>query len=181
MEVAASIALVYGFLGYIKPVSQIILEDEFNMDLIGRSLIITIATAANFVGMPVAGWCSDRVSSRSRLVATSLLLMSWSTVFFCLRSSFLGLPAFCVSVALVGLALAFNRAAGSALLADLVDRHRLGSYGMAFALADMADSLGLILGPTLGLTISQNYGKNAGAVVLGGLCLLLLPSLLAIP
>ena len=81
----------------------------------------------------------------------------------------------------MGLALAFNRAVGSALLADLVDRHGLGSYSMAFALADMADSLGLILGSTLGLTIGQIFGKNAGALVLGGLCLVLVPTLLAIP
>eukprot|EP00977_Amphora_coffeiformis_P000339 scaffold96_cov172-Amphora_coffeaeformis.AAC.3 len=183
MVVAASIALIYGFLGFIKPVSQIILEDEFDMDMMGRSLVITIATATNFVGTPVAGWLSDRVPARSHLVATSLLLMATSSVFFCMRGFGVvwGLSAFCVSVGLIGLALAFNRAVGSALLADLVDRHGLGSYGLAFALADMADSLGLILGPTLGLAISQVFGKNAGALVLGGLCLVLVPTLAAIP
>ena len=181
MMVATSIALIYAFLGFIKPVSQIILEEEFNMQMMGRSLVITIATAANFIGTPLAGWWSDRIKARSKLVATSLLFMSLSSFFFCLRQTVLGLPAFCISVGFVGFALAFNRSVGSALLADLVDRHQLGSYGMAFALADMADSLGLILGPTLGLTISQHFGKNSGALCLGILCLVLVPPLFAIP
>jgi len=51
---------------------------------------------------------------------------------------------------------------------------------MAFALSDMADSLGFILGPIIGLAVSQKFGASAGVGVLGASCLLLAPSVLRI-
>jgi len=52
---------------------------------------------------------------------------------------------------------------------------------MAFALSDMSDSLGFIVGPVLGLSISQFFGPSAGAGALGVLCLLLVPVVIRIP
>jgi MFS family permease len=104
--------------------------------------------------------------------------MVLSSVVLTLRS--FGLGAVLVCCCLIGTGCAFANAAGQALLADLVDRHKLGGYGMAFALSDMADSLGFILGPIIGLAVSQKFGASAGVGVLGASCLLLAPSVLRI-
>lgn len=172
LAVAAAIFCVNGVVGVIKPLSQVVLDREFNMSIVNRSFVITIATFTYLLGTPIAGYLSDRMP-KARLVSFSLLLMSLSTVFFSLRG--LGLWAFFICVGLLGLAMAFNGSVTQALLADLVDKHKLGKYSMAFALSDMADSLGLIIGPILGLAVSQVLGPSVGAALMGSFCLALAP------
>lgn len=116
---------------------------------------------------------------RSKLVAVSLAIMTLSTTFLALRR--LDLWAFNISVGLLGVSMGMAGSTGQALLADLVDRHRLGEYSMVFALSDMADTLGLIVGPILGLYLSQVFGPSAGPGTMGMLCLLLIPIVLRIP
>tara|TARA_B100000524_G_C23526623_1_gene326158 strand:+ start:31 stop:318 length:288 start_codon:yes stop_codon:yes gene_type:complete len=55
------------------------------------------------------------------------------------------------------------------LLADLVDRHGKGSYSMVFALADMADSLGYIIGPICGVALTSATGSRTAALFIMGL------------
>jgi DHA1 family solute carrier family 18 vesicular amine transporter 1/2 len=176
LTVTLSTVAIHAVLGAIKPMSQIVLEQEFGMSIVNRSLTITIATLMFFVTAPLAGRLSDHMP-RSKLIATSLGFMSLSTLFFGLRTSTRrgSLVLFNISVALLGTALGLNGAAGQALLADLVDRHELGPYSMAFALSDVSDSLGLILGSVIGLSLSQRFGSRVGAGVLGLCCVLLLP------
>lgn len=117
------------------------------------------------------------------MVVVGLALMTCSAVFFGLRVVG-GLPALYVSVALLGTALGVSSSASQALLADLVDqqngndlggRGSSGEYSMAFALSDMADSIGMILGPVLGLTVSQAFGPTAGVASIALGCLILIP------
>jgi DHA1 family solute carrier family 18 vesicular amine transporter 1/2 len=177
MGVAGAILAVHAVLGCMKPLLQVILDREFGMGIFHRSLVVSIATVTFFISTPVAGMMSDRMP-RSRLVALGLFFAVLSTVFFTLRG--LGLWALCISVGLLGSSMGVSGSAGQALLADLVDRHNLGEYSMAFALADMADSIGLIVGPILGLSISQILGPSAGVAFIGVFCLLLLPLVLGI-
>ena len=51
---------------------------------------------------------------------------------------------------------------------------------MVYALSDIADSLGLIVGPLVGLGLSQIYGPSVGVMSIGMLCLLLTPVMLRI-
>lgn len=176
-SVALATAAVHAALGVLKPLSQVVLLREFNMDVTKRSLVISIATAAYLVITPVAGKISDKMP-RSRLVSLSLVLMASSMAFFMARG--LGLWAVNICVGLAGASLACAGSVGQALLADLVDRHELGDYGMAFALSDMADSTGLIIGPIVGLAISQWFGPSAGTGLMGLVCLLLVPLVMQI-
>jgi DHA1 family solute carrier family 18 vesicular amine transporter 1/2 len=178
LAILASTMAIHAVVGVIKPLSQVILDREFGISMVGRSFVVTIATLTYFISTPLSGWLSDRMS-RSKLVAMSLVVMALSSVFFALRG--LGLWAFNISVGLLGMSMGMAGSAGQALLADLVDRHKLGEYSMVFALSDMADSLGLIVGPILGLYLSQVFGASAGPGAMGILCLLLAPIVFRIP
>lgn len=173
LVVIAATLVIHAVVGVIKPLSQVVLDEEFGVTMVMRSFIISIATVTYFVSTPLSGWLSDR-SSRSGLVALSLLIMSGSAAFFALRS-YLGIGAFYVSVGLLGVAMGFSMSSGHSLLADLVDRSQLGDYSMAYALSDVADSLGLILGPILGLYLAEVFNASAGVLAVGSLCLLLAP------
>ena len=161
----------------LEPLSQILLDREFGLGVVARSLVFSSATVAYLVTTPFAGHLSDTLP-KSRLVCLGLCLMVLSSAVLTLRS--FGLGAVLVCCCFIGTGCAFANAAGQALLADLVDRHKLGGYGMAFALSDMADSLGFILGPIIGLAVSQKFGASAGVGVLGASCLLLAPIVLRI-
>lgn len=179
LAVTASTLIIHAVMGVIKPVSQVVLDTEFGIPMVRRSAIISIATVAYFIAAPSSGWLSDR-TSRSNLVALSLVLMSGSSLFFALRHH-LGIGAFYICVALLGVALGVHKSSSQSLLADLVDRHSLGEYSMVYALSDVADSLGLIIGPIVGLWLSQVFAShNVGVLTVGALCFALVPIVLRI-
>ena len=66
------------------------------------------------------------------------------------------------------------------LLADLVDKHELGEYSFVYALSDIADSLGLVLGPIIGLWLGQVFSYSIGVLSMGMLCLLVAPFVMRI-
>lgn len=178
LATTASTLVIHAVVGVIKPLSQIVLDKEFGVTMVKRSFIISIATVTYFISTPISGWLSDR-TSRSRLVGSSLLIMSASAAFFALRT-YLGISAFYISVGLLGIAMGISMSSGHSLLADLVDKHELGQYSMAYALSDVSDSLGLILGPIIGLYLSEVYGASVGVVAIGSLCVLLAPVVFSI-
>jgi DHA1 family solute carrier family 18 vesicular amine transporter 1/2 len=173
LAVTLSTFVIHAVVGVIKPISQVVLDEEFGVTMVKRSFIISIATLAYFISAPISGVLSDRMP-RSILVAISLFLMAASSVFFALRN--LGLWAFYISIALLGIAMGVQKSSSQSLLADLVDKHEIGDYSMVYALSDVADSLGLIVGPLVGLGLSQIYGPSVGVMSIGMLCLLLTPS-----
>jgi len=72
----------------------------------------------------------------------------------------LGLWAFYVSVALLGVAMGVQKRTSQILLAYyLVDKHELGEY-VFHALSDVADSLGLIVVPLVGLAMLHQRNKG---------------------
>ena len=74
------------------------------------------------------------------------------------------------SLLLHGAGYAFKDASTHGLLADLVDAHGAeGSYAMAFALADVADSAGYIVGPPLGAALGAALGSRTKGLALSGL------------
>ncbi|EED90449.1 hypothetical protein THAPSDRAFT_263542, partial [Thalassiosira pseudonana CCMP1335] len=172
LAVTASTFAIHAVVGVIKPISQVILDREFGITMVKRSFIISIATVAYFISAPISGYLSDHMS-KCHLVALSLLLMSASSALFALRR--LGLWAFYSCVGLLGVALGVQKSSSQSLLADLVDKYELGEYSMVYALSDVADSLGLIVGPIVGLYLSQVFGPSVGVTAIGSLCLVLAP------
>ena len=178
LAVTASTFAIHAVVGVIKPLSQVVLDREFGVSMVHRSLIISIATVTYFISTPISGWLSDHMS-RPHLVALSLGLMALSAVSFALRSSF-GMLAFNISVGLLGTSMGVAGSSSQSLLADLVDHNNIGSYSMAYALSDVADSLGLIVGPIVGLFLSQHFGASSGVMSVATLCVLLTPIILRI-
>ncbi|KAL3795934.1 hypothetical protein HJC23_002205 [Cyclotella cryptica] len=170
--------IIHAVVGVIKPISQVVLDEEFGIPMLKRSFIISIATLSYFFAAPFSGWLSDHMS-RSKLLSISLVLMAGSSIFFTLRH--LGIWAFYVCVGLLGVAMGIQKSSSQSLVADLVDRHNLGEYSMVYALQDVADSLGLIIGPIVGLYLSQIFSPSVGVASLGIFCLLLAPFVLRIP
>uniref|UniRef100_A0A7S0B0Z6 Major facilitator superfamily (MFS) profile domain-containing protein n=1 Tax=Minutocellus polymorphus TaxID=265543 RepID=A0A7S0B0Z6_9STRA len=178
LGVASSTFAIHAVVGVIKPLSQVVLDREFGVSMVHRSLIISIATVTYFMSTPISGWVSDHMS-RPHLVALSLGLMALSAVFFALRTCF-GMWAFNICVGLLGTSMGVAGSSSQSLLADLVDRNNIGSYSMAYALSDVADSLGLIVGPIVGLFLSQRFGPSSGVLSVGALCVFLTPVMLRI-
>ena len=81
-----------------------------------------------------------------------------------------------VSLVLHGAGYAFKDAASHGLLAELVDTHGVGTYAMAFALADAADSAGYIVGPPLGAALCAVLGRTPGLALCAVAVLLLVPA-----
>ena len=177
LAVTASTFAIHAVIGCIKPISQVVLDEEFGLSMVKRSFVISIATVSYFITAPFSGWLSDRMS-RSKLVSLSLVLQSGSAGFFALRH--LGIWAFYVCVGLLGVAMGMQKSSSQSLLADLVDKHELGEYSMVYALSDIADSLGLIIGPIVGLWLAQVFTKSIGVLAIGFFCLLLAPAVLRI-
>ena len=178
LAVTFSTLAIHAVVGVIKPISQVVLDTEFGISMVKRSFIISIATVSYFVTAPLSGWLSDHMS-RSHLVASSLVIMSISSVFFALRNH-LGIWSFYLCVSLLGVALGVQKSSSQTLLADLVDKHDLGEYSFAYALSDIADSMGLVLGPIVGLWLSQVYSYSTGVLSMGMLCLLVAPVVMRI-
>ena len=68
-----------------------------------------------------------------------------------------------------------QKSSSQSLLADLVDKHELGEYSMVYALSDVADSLGLVVGPIVGLGLAQLFTRSVGVLAIGVMCLALAP------
>ncbi|KAL7548011.1 hypothetical protein ACHAWF_011293 [Thalassiosira exigua] len=177
LAVTASTFAIHAVIGVIKPISQVVLDTEFGIDMVGRSFVISIATVAYFVAAPVSGYLSDHIS-HPRMVAFGLALMAASAGCFAMRG--LGIWAFYICVGLLGVGMGVQKCGSQSLLADLVDRHDLGEYSMVYALSDVADSMGLIVGPVLGLWLAQMFTNSIGVLAVGLPCLLLVPIVLGI-
>lgn len=177
LVVTLSTFIIHAVVGVIKPVSQVVLDEEFGVPMVRRSFIISIATLAYFVAAPISGWFSDHMS-RAKLLCLSLILMAGSSVSFSLRH--LGIWAFYICVALLGVSLGIQKSSSQSLLADIVDRDGIGEYSTVYALSDIADSIGLIIGPVVGLYLSHAFSPSVGVASMGIFCLLLTPAVLRI-
>jgi MFS family permease len=135
-------------------------------------------TAATAATTPSSSAHAGRWRSKPGLTALGLALTGLSLPLLPLgaglrRGSHVSLVA---SLLVHGAGYAVRDLVGHGLLADLVDRHRVGSYAMAFALADCADSLGYIAGPLVGFALARLLrSRLAGLLLVGIACASLAP------
>jgi MFS family permease len=110
---------------------------------------------------------------KPRFAAAGLALIAASLPVLSLGRSRVTVAA---SLLLHGAGYAFKDAASHGLLAELVDTHGVGTYAMAFALADAADSAGYIVGPPLGAALMGVLGRTPGLALCAVAVLLLVPA-----
>ena len=110
---------------------------------------------------------------KPRFAAAGLALIAASLPVLSLGRSRVTVAA---SLVLHGAGYAFKDAASHGLLAELVDTYGVGTYAMAFALADAADSAGYIVGPPLGAALMSVLGRTPGLALCAVAVMLLVPA-----
>lgn len=113
---------------------------QMNSDKIG--LILTIATLANFLALPLAGRMMDRYGRKIVIVpaqtacAAALILVAWSPI-----------PSlFWIAIVILGVAMGISSPAAAAYAADVTPQARFGpAMGLLRAISD----LGFMVGPVL--------------------------------
>jgi len=85
-----------------------------------------------------------------------------------------------LATVLHGIGYGFKDVASHGLLAEIVERSGVGSFAMAFSLADVADSVGYVVGPPLGSALCAALGKTGGLALFALAIAMLLPAVLAV-
>jgi DHA1 family multidrug resistance protein-like MFS transporter len=137
--------------------------DKHGADLSFIGLMVGAYMAANLIGLPPAGWLSDRMGRR-RLMAIGLLGFGLASFGFLIFDS----PwAFVILRACEGLAAAcFTPAA----LAYVADRAPEGLRGTRIAQLTVAQNVGMLIGPVFGGGLVMAFGLAAPFWALAVLC-----------
>lgn len=141
----------------------------FSIEPICYLLVMTaLIPLANGVGDGAAAvrkspsWLTSKV----KLSALSLALTGLSLPLLPLQDRRSSVVA---SLLVHGVGYACKDVVGYGLLADLVDRHNVGSHTMVFSLADCADSAGYIFGPMAGFAVCRFVGSRSAGLLFAGL------------
>ena len=132
------------------------------------SLAFSLEPLTYLLGMLLLAPLADRGGPRRkpRFAAMGLALIALSLPALSLGGR---RASVAVALALHGVGYAYKDAASHGLLAELVDATGVGTYAMAFALADVADSAGYIVGPPLGAALGAALGSRTKGLALSGL------------
>ena len=145
------------------------LSETFGVGAAGASLAFALEPITYLIALLLLSRAVDRGGPRRkpRFAAAGLALTALSLPMLSLGGRRSSVAA---SLLLHGVGYAFKDASTHGLLADLVDAHGAeGSYAMAFALADVADSAGYIVGPPLGAALGAALGSRTKGLALSGL------------
>ena len=104
--------------------------------------------------------------SKPRLSAVGLALIGLSLPLLPLGDR---LSAVLASTVVHGAGYAAKDIVGHSLLADLVDERGVGSYAMAYSLADVADSAGYVAGPLVGFALCRAVGSRKVGLAISGI------------
>jgi len=137
--------------------------DKYGADLSFIGLMVGAYMAANLIGLPPAGWLSDRFGRR-RLMAIGLIGFAIASFGFLI---FHDPWAFVVLRACEGLAAAcFTPAA----LAYVADRAPQGQRGLRIAQLTVAQNVGTLIGPVFGGALVMAFGLASPFWALAVLC-----------
>ena len=145
------------------------LLETWGVGAAGASLAFALEPITYLIALLLLSRAVDRGGPRRkpRFAAAGLALTAASLPMLSLGGRRSSVAA---SLLLHGVGYAFKDASTHGLLADLVDAHGAeGSYAMAFALADVADSAGYIVGPPLGAALGAALGSRTKGLALSGL------------
>ena len=145
------------------------LSETFGVGAAGASLAFALEPITYLIALLLLSRAVDRggPQRKPRFAAAGLALTALSLPMLSLGGRRSSVAA---SLLLHGVGYAFKDASTHGLLADLVDAHGAeGSYAMAFALADVADSAGYIVGPPLGAALGAALGSRTKGLALSGL------------
>jgi MFS family permease len=170
---AGAVVVAAATWGLLEPVLPLDLDRRFGASPAVIGALFGAATLAYGLAAPLVGALADRHGRRPTmalglvLLAVSLPLLGW-------------LPALLpVGAALLAVSVAYGFALTPTLpeLADAVDRRGGGGYGAAYAIFNVAYSVGMMAGPVLGGLLADAVGLSATLLLAGVAVLAYLPAL----
>ena len=155
LTIGAALTAANAVIGMLEPLFQIYMTEKFDLTANYRGLIWSASTLGYLLGTPLAGALAARhKDAKSSLIAAGLACMGLSLPLFAAapRSWASGdaLALATTSLVLVGFGMALVDVPCQPLLADVADYRKLRGYGVVFAIADIATSVGFMIGPLLG-------------------------------
>jgi MFS family permease len=138
-------------------------------------LLFVPALVAYALATPLAGWLADRAGRRWTM-ALGLSTTAIGLPLLALPGSWIGEVCVLIPVG-VGCALLLTPCLPE--LASAVDRQKDGSYGLAYALFNLAYAIGMLVGPFVGGIAASALGFFWMLVFFGACALLWLPALLS--
>jgi MFS transporter, DHA1 family, solute carrier family 18 (vesicular amine transporter), member 1/2 len=145
--------------GMIEPLVPLYLRDQFGTNILNQGLIFACATLSYLVFTPIAGHISD-THPKWMCLGLGMLSCALGLLLLMGTASLDAIPLVCVCLVCIGTGMSFIDTPTLPLLSELVERRKLGSLGMVYALNDMAISLGFTLGPVLGAAIQTSLSRS---------------------
>jgi MFS transporter, DHA1 family, solute carrier family 18 (vesicular amine transporter), member 1/2 len=146
----------------LEPILPIYLEEHLGANSVHIGILFGITTLAYGIVSPLAGWLSDRCGTFS-LMMSGLLILAVSLPLVILPNSLIleGAVLF-----LVGAAASFVLTPTLPELANSVDRLGGGAYATAFAVFNMAYSVGMIIGPIIGGGLADVFSISTALYIM---------------
>ncbi|MFV8834282.1 MFS transporter [Aquisalimonas sp.] len=154
LGLAVVVAAVAAIMGLLEPTLPLFLESRFNSSAGAIGVLFGLIAVAFGLGSPLAGYSGDRwgpVATIRRGAAPLVLLLP---LFALAPGAWWTAPLFAATGLCCALAL------GPALpgLAARIDQHDGQSYGIVYALFNLAFAVGLLLGPVVGALLAEAVG-----------------------
>ena len=168
---AGVVAAVAAVMGLLEPTLPLDLEERFGTSAGTIGLLFGLIAAAFALGSPLAGYSADRWGAVATIRYAAAPLVVVLPLFALAPGAWWTAPLFATTGLLCALAL------GPALpgLAARVDRHDGQSYGIVYAVFNLAFAVGLFLGPIVGAASTAVLGLLPTLLVTAALIALSLP------
>eukprot|EP00937_MAST-01D_sp_MAST-1D-sp2_P002726 g2726.t1 len=153
LSVALCFMCANAVIGMLEPLFQIYVADKYGYGAETRGVIWTGSTLGYLFGTPMCGalaakWPNDK----RKIMSAGLVLMACSVPLFAAAPRSWrtdgSLALSVVSLAFVGIGMAMVDVPAQPLLADVADYRGTDGYGVAFAIADIAASVGFMRSST---------------------------------
>ena len=175
--VAAGILVQYAAGGLFDSLFGIHLKEAFGIGPARASLIFSLEPLTYLIAMFVL---APRMSFASKPKYSAIGVALTALSLPCLTAGYRRDSVTWATI-LHGIGYGFKDVASHGLLAEMVDKYNVGSYAMAFSLADVADSIGYVVGPPLGSALCAALGRTRGLAVFALGMALLLPAIARLP
>jgi MFS family permease len=172
-------AVIFGatLLSGLEPTLPVYLAERFRASPGQTGGVFGLAALLHGISAPLAGWASDRWGGRRVLLgglAACVLILPWLAV----PRSWAGEA---VVLSLLGVAIAFLLSPTLPELAAISERRQPPVFGAAYAVFNMAQSLGMVVGPVTAGLLKRTWGFSAMLLAMSAASVLVLPVLLSRP
>jgi len=171
-----AVAVINMCIAVIEPSVPLYLAKEpFNYGSMAQGLIFGISTLGYLCGTPIAGYLADGTFPKWKIMIVGVFALSAGLIVMAIDRQ---LWLLCFGLALVGIGMGLGDTPSLPLLAEVVEWRGRNEFGCAYALMDMATSMGFLCGPLLAAVLQLCSLKlETVTITLGIACVLYVPVL----